>query len=350
MKHYSARDRVMSAYNRQYADRVPTDILGLMIGNQTLGYTPLEMATDPQKLAEVLIKSWEMIQSDIVTVGALSMHMAMAAGNECDVDEQGTLYAKKRILEEKPNLIKISPPDPKQDFPLPFVLDVCNRVGTELTHEVAVRGIVSQPWTVAVQMRGMEKLIFDTVDDPDFVHAVMRFCTEYTKNLGTAVVDAIGEGGIGLYTSDPSAGCSVLSPKVYREFVKPYHEEVVRYFKQRGTLINFHICGYLDPIMEDIVSIGADGISIDEQSSLEKIFDISQGRSVVIGNISPLLFANGTPEDIEAAVKECLRIAKGKKGYILASGCAVPPQTPLENLKAFMDAADKYGRYDDPRL
>ncbi len=29
--------------------------------------------------------------------------------------------------------------------------------------------------------------------------------------------------------------------------------------------------------------------------------------------------------------------------YMLATGCEVPPETPLENLRAFMDVAKEYG-------
>ena len=347
MKQYTGRERVIRAYKGQYADRVPTDIQGLNIGARLLGFTRRQLASDPQKAAAALIKSWETVHPDIVTVGTVSLPMAQAAGNECDVNEQGTLYAKSRILEQKSNLAKISIPDPKHDNPLPFTLEVCERVGSALKKEAAVRGVVSLPWTVAIQMRGMEQLIYDTVDDPDFVHAVMRFCTDYTKLFGVAVLEAIGEEAVGLFTTDPSSGCSVISPRMYRDFVKPYHEEVVSYFKERQTLVTFHICGYLDPIMEDIASTGIAGISIDERSSLKKMFEASRGRTVIIGNIAPLLFANGAKEDIEAAVRECMETATGESGYILASGCAIPPQTPLENLQYFIEAADKYGRYDD---
>jgi uroporphyrinogen decarboxylase len=138
----------------------------------------------------------------------------------------------------------------------------------------------------------------------------------------------------------------VISPKIYREFVKPYHQEVVDYFKGRDTLITFHICGYLDPIMEDLVSTGIDGMSIDEKSSLKKMLEVSRGEVVVLGNVAPILFANGTKEEIDAAVKQCLETAAGERGFILASGCGIPPQSPLENLECFVEAAEKYGRYN----
>jgi len=181
------------------------------------------------------------------------------------------------------------------------------------------------------------------VDDPNFVHDAMRFCTDYTKIAGTALLNAMGEGSIGMYATDPSSGCSVISPKLYSEFVKPYHKEVVDHFHELNTTVTFHICGYLDPIMEEVESIGIDAMSIDEQSSLEKMMEISQEKTVVIGNVAPLLFANGTEKEIEDAVAKCLKTAANRKNYILGSGCAVPPQTPLNNIKAFMEAAEKYG-------
>jgi len=348
MRQYTGRERVVAACSGQYPDRVPADIMGVNIGHRVLGFTRQQLATDPQKAAAGTIKSWELVQHDVVGVGVLSLPMAQAAGTECGFDEERGLYAKTRVLEEKDNLAGMSIPDPRHDDPLPFSLEVCERVGSALKKEVAVRGTVSLPWTVATQMRGMEQLIYDTADDPDFVHAVMRFCTDYTKALGDAVLEAIGEGNVGLFTTDPAAGCSVISPRLYRRFVQPYHEEVVGYFKAAGTWTTFHICGYLDPIMEDIISTGVDGVSIDEKSSLKKMFEVSRGKAVVIGNVHPLLFADGTQADIEAAVRECLQVAAGESAYILSSGCAIPPGTPLENMRYFIEAASRFGGYGGP--
>ncbi len=140
--------------------------------------------------------------------------MVQAAGNECASSQEGALYARRRILEEKSNLVGMIVPDVRSDDPLPFALEVCEKVGAALGKEAAVSGGVSLPWTVAVQMRGMEQLIYDTFDDPDFIHAVMRFCTDYTKVLGAAVVDAIDERCTALVATEPSSGCSVTSPRI----------------------------------------------------------------------------------------------------------------------------------------
>jgi len=59
----------------------------------------------------------------------------------------------------------------------------------------------------------------------------------------------------------------------------------------------------------------------------------------------------GKPEDVKRSVKECLR--KGydsEKGYILASGCDLSGNLPLENIDAFMEAAREFGKWPlDPK-
>jgi uroporphyrinogen decarboxylase len=55
--------------------------------------------------------------------------------------------------------------------------------------------------------------------------------------------------------------------------------------------------------------------------------------------------SRGTPEDVEAVVRERIaRLAPGG-GYILSSGNSVPEYVPLENFKAMLSAGHTYGRY-----
>ena len=72
----------------------------------------------------------------------------------------------------------------------------------------------------------------------------------------------------------------------------------------------------------------------------------------ILGNVDPVDVMNlGSPEDVKNAVKDCLK--KGydsEKGYILASGCDLSGDIPLENVDAFMEAAREYGKWPlDPK-
>ena len=114
---------------------------------------------------------------------------------------------------------------------------------------------------------------------------------------------------------------------------------------QKKLNLGFHICGYIDPIMEDFLDTGVRMVSIDSASSLSKIVELSQGQAVIMGNVPTTLFSDGTKEEMEAAVKECIdTAAKGSK-YFLCSGCEIPLNSRKENVGYFMDAAHKHGTY-----
>jgi uroporphyrinogen decarboxylase len=54
----------------------------------------------------------------------------------------------------------------------------------------------------------------------------------------------------------------------------------------------------------------------------------------------------GTTDDVRANVRECLVKAAGSpKGFILGMGCALPINTPPENIHALVTAAREYGRW-----
>jgi len=98
--------------------------------------------------------------------------------------------------------------------------------------------------------------------------------------------------------------------------------------------------------MEDVLETGIGMISIDSPSSLKKLVELAEGKAVIMGNVPTLLFAEGTKQQMEAAVKECVdTAAKGSK-YILCSGCDIPLNSNREIVDCFMEAANKYGRYD----
>jgi uroporphyrinogen decarboxylase len=58
--------------------------------------------------------------------------------------------------------------------------------------------------------------------------------------------------------------------------------------------------------------------------------------------------ALGTPADVRQNVIECLRKGVGNpKGFILGLGCALPINTPIQNIHTLMSAAREYGRWNE---
>lgn len=341
MKQYTGRERVIAAFKREYADRVPVTLILGLFQARLAGVSIGEFLTKADKMEKVVMQAYSLLQTDTVAVYGDSYLEAEALGTEIEFREDTVPKVKKYFLADKSCLAKLNIPDPRKDKRLPVYLEACERVASAIK-EAGVGGLVNGPWNIAANLRGLEQLIYDTIDDPNLVHQLMRFTTEVAK----VFADAQRQAKIGINFADAAASCSVISPKIYREFVKPYHQELISYFQQKRVGTSIHICGYIDPIMEDVISTGVGMISIDALSSLKKLVDLSQKKVVAMGNVATSLFAEGTKEQMEMAVKNCLDIAAKGSAYVLCSGCEIPYNSSLENVRTFLEAGRRYGSYE----
>ena len=105
-----------------------------------------------------------------------------------------------------------------------------------------------------------------------------------------------------------------------------------------------HVCGYIDPIMEDLLDVGIGALSLDSPSSLKRMVEISRKKIVAVGNVATNLFVSGTKKEMEAVVKECIRVAGLGGAYIISSGCELPYNATLDRVNFFLEAAREHGK------
>ena len=343
MRQYTGKERIEAAFHREFADRVPFFTAAHYLEAFTLitGITSQEYWLNAEKTLGFLIKVEEMFPSDIIRIpGDPLLPEAVAARREF---KKGREAVGERLLAEKSALITWTVHDPRKSSTYGPYLELCRKVLLAFKDTWSA-ALIPGIWTPSVEMRGPEQMIYDTVDDPEFVHNLMRFSTEYAKARGLAVAET----GVNVIFGEPSASCSLISPKIYQEFVKPYHQELFSFMKKeigQERKIGLHMCGYTDPLMEDLVTLPIDWIEIDAPSSLEKMMELAQGKIVVRGNVSGEALSMGTEEQIEKEVKDCIEIAAKGGAYILSPGCTMPENAPLENIRCFCEAAHEYGRY-----
>ena len=64
---------------------------------------------------------------------------------------------------------------------------------------------------------------------------------------------------------------------------------------------------------------------------------ILQGKVCFAGNVDPVeIMLRGTEREVEEKAKECIEVAAPGGGYILMTGCDIPPEVPVENAKALL--------------
>jgi len=340
---YTGKDHMAAVFGNGQTDRMPVRAMqsfGPVL--KAAGLTGKEVLTESDKYVQALAKVIELSPSDAATI-LVGDPALFGEYVNLSFQEIRALGPKKRVLDDKSTLsgLKVCSADGYER--LAYFLDICKKA-VEAMPDVLIDVFGLSPWSTAMNMRGIETMIFDTNDDPDFVHALLRFTTDLSKVIG----DAILETGVGMITiGDPSAGCSVISPVMFRKWAKPYLRETIQHLKRENRAPVFlHICGYTDPILEDLVELGVDGLSIDAPASLKKLVDISGSKIVIEGNFPGELYMQGTREEIEEKVKESIDIAGKANGYryILCSGCQVPDTAPQENVTHYLNAGKLYGR------
>jgi uroporphyrinogen decarboxylase len=145
--------------------------------------------------------------------------------------------------------------------------------------------------------------------------------------------------------TDPMSSTTVISPRQFREFSYPYLKELIDYIHGRGKSVTLHICGKTNKIWEAMADAGADCISIDNDADLAEAKSAVGERVRIMGNVKPSeTMLQGTPAEVRREVRECVTKAwDSPKGYIVASGCSLPTDTPFANIRAMMDAVAEIG-------
>jgi uroporphyrinogen decarboxylase len=347
MQAFSGAKRISAAFKKTFSnenpqiDRIPAYLFTGQCNTQLIGVSIREWLLDPKIFVKAQVAAYERYEPDILLMMWDLLTDVEAIGNELKFPEDSLCISTKFTLEDKAKLSSLKLPDPTKDGRLPGYLEALAETKKIITDAI-VSGVIAGPWTIAIGLRGAAELIRDAMKDPDYVHELMQFCTQASIRFAEAIIPL----GVGLGYSEAPASCSLISPKMYRTFVFPYHKQIVEHFKAKKVGLGLHICGYADPILEDMVNTGVTNISIDAPTDLTKAVAVTRGQAVLIGNLNTNLFFSGSRDEMKQAIKNCMDKAPQDSGYILASGCEVPAIAPLEKIDWFKELVDELGLND----
>jgi len=184
--------------------------------------------------------------------------------------------------------------------------------------------VFGQPgtWQDAACLVGVERLIMETYDDPDWVHTFLRALQQrkltYTRSLRGAPFDVIELGG-------GDASSTVISPKLFDEFVAPYDTPIIQAAHEAGQRIVYHTCGGMMPLLEQIAAMKPDAMETFTPGGMGGDTDLAEAKRRIgdkvcmIGGFDQFHFFTGcTPEETRAEVRRCFEAAGVGGGYILS--------------------------------
>lgn len=325
----------------QPLDRLPCVPIVGNTAARVLGVKVSDFRGNGKLIADAQIAAYRRFGYDVIRIFTDLYTVAEAMGARVHYPGDETAYLETPAIESVEQIASLKTADPHRDGNLPHHLEAMRRTFAEVGHEVPVNGALTGPFTTASFLIGTETLVRLMFKNPRAVH---RLCEAALRST-LAYAEAILETGCTPSLTDAMCSSTVISPRQFKEFGFPYLKRIVRFLHQRGAVVTLHICGKTHPIWAAMADTGADCLSLDNAADLEAAKAAVGHRVRLMGNIPPSeIMLQGTPEEVRAAVRDCVSKAHGNpKGHIVASGCSLPVETPFENIDAMLDAVREIG-------
>jgi len=161
-------------------------------------------------------------------------------------------------------------------------------------------------------------------------------CLQFAKLMIQTGCDMISNG-------DSPAGPEMISSEMYLKYAMPYEKRIAELVHAKNLPYALHICGNTNIILEHMLLTGADAFELDYRTDINKIYNTFHETATFIGNIDPSgVLALGTVDDVKKKTLGLLSVYKDSDRFILNAGCAMPPDTPSENLKIMIDTARNF--------
>ncbi len=338
-------ERELAVLNGERPDRVPIWDMGMINAAHTHGYLWKDVRSNP-KLGVELKKKW------VTEIGS-DVYACSCAESNAPLYDLGLNY--KEVDDNYSNMMSNYYKDPEdvdkkgfydpsnpKECPLLYkhMFDsyklMAETENDYLTH-IFIWGIM----TTAGHLRGVEQLLTDFMLEPELAQKIMKKTSDFVNDL---IHTGLEFGCDCAFIADPSASGTLISGEMFDEFCVPYlKSDIAGWMSDYKAHTYLHICGETLPIIKGIKEIGPSVFSFDYMNDISEMKKEIGGKIVMSGNLNPMeVVWLGTPQTIDSAVKSAIEKADGER-FILTSGCEVPRDTSLENLKAIRDARDRYG-------
>jgi uroporphyrinogen decarboxylase len=336
-------ERLVRACRRQEVDRAPVWMMR-QAGRYLPEYRAVRARTDfltlcktPSLAAEVSLQPYEILGVDAVIMFSDILIPVEAMGMHLELTEKGPVLGDPiRTAEQVKRLVV---PDPLEKAP--FVTETIKLLRRQLNNEVPVIGFAGAPFTLASYMieggstRNYAEIKGMMYREPRLLHALL----EKISDTVIAYLNAQIEAGVHVVQLfDTWAG--ELSAADYQEFALLYEQRVFENLHRGPAGLGVPAILYINgcsAILEKMARSGANVLSLDWRIDLAEARRRVGDNLAVQGNLDPCELL-GTPETITEAVRETLKKGGGT-GHIMNLGHGILPQTPVENARAFIEAA-----------
>ena len=323
------RERLYARLQGKPVDKIPNMNIAMGLVAKMAGASYREYVQDYRKLVEGNLICAEKFGFDTVSVISDPMREAAAFGAQLTFPEHGVPYSETALLSSGYDLERVKITTPLEH---PRTLDRIK--GVELLHQKVgsqypIIGWVEGVLAETADLRGVTNLMMDLVDEEveedlrqlmEIIHAGQcAFALEQIK----AGADVIGVG---------NAVASLVGPSLYEKFGFKYDKAIIDFIRKNEAKAKLHICGNIEPLIPLLIEASPDILDIDWMVDFSKATEMCKDVPISIcGNIDPVaVMLSGSIKEVEEKVLECVNFEDNTT--LIAAGCEVPAETPVENL------------------
>jgi uroporphyrinogen decarboxylase len=333
----NGRQRIDAALKGIWPDRVPVMLHNFMMAAREAGITMRQFRENPTEIARSFGEAAERYRLDGILVDIDTATLAGAVGVPIDFPEDNPARCHGSCLPVLEAVRDLEPIDISKNPGIQIWTEAVSILVREYGNEIFIRGNCDQsPFSLAGSMRGLDQWLMDVAsqESDELVHALLEYCTGVTCQFLKLMA---GTGAHMLSNGDSPAGPEMLSPRFYRVYALPYEQRAADFSHREGLPYLLHICGKIDRILRQMVEVGAEALEIDFKTDVPLAHEILKDKITFVGNIDPSgVMALGTPALVKQKTEELLRVFADTPRFVLNSGCALPADTPPENVRAML--------------
>jgi len=193
---------------------------------------------------------------------------------------------------------------------------------------------------------GMENILAEMALNPARMERLLWAMTDYHKSVASKYAEV---GAHAYFTSDDlGTQCTtIFSPGTFRALFKPCYADLIRHCHELGLSFWFHCCGAVEDLLDDFVDLGVDVLHPIQPVAMDqaKVAEQYAGRMSFLAGIDvQYLLPQGSVDDVVAGTKKLIDdFDRDFGGCLLAASNGIMPETPLENIEAWLKTAETYG-------
>jgi uroporphyrinogen decarboxylase len=348
----TSKERLAAFFRNERPDRVGLHALSTSFNLANAGHPVRFMYDEPEKSFEAM--QWTFDQYGWETALQYCPHTVLAVwdfGGELRMPQgpyEGALVVVSHPVKGPEDTGKLKLPDPQSAGRIPHAMRFAQ---LQAEHALPVTFYTRSPFTFAANLPGVDTFCKWTIKKPELCEQLMSIALEHMFRVLGFWADAFGPENLFVWMSSPTESNQVVSPRAVRKLALPFHLAFHQRLKALGIKrFGFHICGDQNlnlPLLAEASPWPHPAVlSFGHEVDLEKAGRMFP-QDIIYGNIEPALMQTATPQ---AIYENCLlALKKGKKapgGFILGTGCGLPPTVPPVNVFALTKAVYDHGWYE----